>query len=132
VLRISGGGGRGAGGSALASSNSAALTIRHQTHGCHSWSLDGKTWHATQALALHRGGTIAVINNDVMPQTLLKLSGPKATLVRAHMTHSGATALVGFSAKGTYVFTTKAGEDYMKGIKTTGEDNVLRLVVKVT
>jgi hypothetical protein len=31
----------------------------------------------------------------------------------------------------TYIFTTKAGEDYMKGVKTSGEDNILRLVVTV-
>jgi hypothetical protein len=48
------------------------------------------------------------------------------------MKHMGATAYVGFPTKGTYVFTTKAGEDYMSGVKTIGEDNVLKLVVTVT
>jgi hypothetical protein len=43
-----------------------------------------------------------------------------------------ARAHVGFPAKGTYVFTTKAGEDYMQGIKTIGEDNVLKLTVIVS
>ena len=47
------------------------------------------------------------------------------------MKRMGAIAHVTFSAKGTYVFTTKPGEDYMTGVKTTGEDNVLKLVVKV-
>jgi hypothetical protein len=38
-----------------------------------------------------------------------------------------------FAKTGTYVFLTKAGEDYpsMSNMKTIGEDNVLRLVVKV-
>ncbi len=31
----------------------------------------------------------------------------------------------------TTIVKTKAGEDYMKGMKTIGEDNVLRLVVTV-
>ena len=48
------------------------------------------------------------------------------------MKHMRATAYVGFPTRGTYVFNTRAGEDYMKGIKTTGEDNVLKLVVTVT
>ena len=36
-----------------------------------------------------------------------------------------------FAKAGVYTFTTKAGEDYMKGIKTIGEDNVLKLKVTV-
>ena len=47
------------------------------------------------------------------------------------MSHFGATSKVTFLRAGTYVFTTKAGEDYMKGVKTTGEDNVLTLKVVV-
>ena len=39
---------------------------------------------------------------------------------------------VAFAKAGVYRFTTKAGEDYMKGVKTIGEDNVLRLTVQVS
>ena len=39
---------------------------------------------------------------------------------------------VTFSKAGVYKLTTKPGEDYMKGMKTIGEDNVLRLTVKVS
>jgi hypothetical protein len=119
-------------GSALATRNNATITIRHQTQGCHSWSLDGKTWHASQTLTLVRGGVLAVVDNDVMPHKLIQLRGPKASITGAAMKHISATAHVGFTVKGTYVFTTKAGEDYMTGVKTIGEDNVLTLVVKVT
>lgn len=119
-------------GSALATRNNATITIKHQTRGCHSWSLNGKTWAASQSVTLVRGGVLTVVNNDVMAHTLIELSGPKTSLVGATMKHLSATAHVGFPAKGTYVFTTKTGEDYMKGIKTIGEDNVLKLVVKVT
>jgi plastocyanin len=118
-------------GSALAAGNSATLTIRHQTHGCHSWSFDGKTWHASQAITVTRGASLTIIDNDVMPHKLIQVSGPKATLARTAMKHIGASAHVVFPVKGTYVFTTRAGEDYMKGVKTTGEDNVLKLIVKV-
>ena len=38
---------------------------------------------------------------------------------------------VTFAKPGRYVFGTKPGEDYMKGIKTIGADNVLKLVVTV-
>jgi hypothetical protein len=119
-------------GSAAAAPNSATITIRHETHGCHSWSLDGKTWRATQSVTLVRGGTLAVVDNDVMPHKLIQLSGPKPVVARISMTHMGSTAYIGFRLAGTYVFTTKAGEDYTKGVKTIGDDHVLKLVVKVT
>ena len=121
-------------GSALASSGlkSATITIRHETHGCHSWSLNGTSWGARQTLSVARGSTLAVVDNDVMPHKLIQVSGPKATIAHNAMQHMHATAYVGFAARGTYVFTTKAGEDYMQGIKTTGADNALRLVVKVS
>jgi plastocyanin len=119
-------------GSALASSNGKTLTIRHQLHGCHSWSFDGTSWHAAQSATMARGATLTVIDNDVMPHTLIQVKGPKSTITGAAMKKMGAMAHVAFSARGTYVFTTKAGEDYMKGVKTIGEDNVLRLVVKVS
>lgn len=115
------------------SPSAATLTIRHQMKGCHTWSFDGKTWAASQKLTLNRGSTLAVVDNDVMPHRLVQLNGPHAKLAHAWMTHMGASALVGFAARGTYVFETKAGEDYpsVKGMETVGEDHVLRLVVTV-
>ena len=118
-------------GSALATQKSATITIKHQTRGCHSWSLDGKMWRASQSLTLVRGGVLTVVDNDIMPHKLIQVSGPKASLSGVAMTHMSARAHVAFPVKGTYVFTTKAGEDYMQGVKTIGEDNVLKLVVKV-
>jgi hypothetical protein len=118
-------------GSAVAATNNATLTIKHQTRGCHTWSFDGKSWHATQKITLVQGGVLTVVDNDVMPHKLIQVSGPKATVAHTAMKRMGASAYVGFPSKGTYVFTTKAGEDYMKGIKTIGEDNVLKLVVKI-
>jgi hypothetical protein len=121
-------------GSAVAATNNATLTIKHQTHGCHSWSLDGKSWHATQRITIVRGGVLAVVDNDVMSHKLIQVSGPQPQLAGTTMNHMGATAYVGFRTRGTYVFKTRAGEDYgyAKGIKTVGEDNILKLVVTVT
>jgi hypothetical protein len=118
-------------GSALASTNSTTLTIRHQMHGCHSWSFDGQSWKVSQSTTMTRGSVLTVVDNDVMPHKLVQVSGPKALVTGAAMTHMGGKAHVVFIAKGTYAFTTKPGEDYVKGVTTTGEDNVLRLVVKV-
>jgi plastocyanin len=119
-------------GSALAHSPQATLTIRHQVRGCHSWSFNGGAYKASQRIKVEVGTTLTVIDNDVMPHKLVQLSGPKAWLIKPAMRHMSAQAKVVFGAKGTYTFTTRAGEDYMQGMKTIGEDNVLRLTVVVS
>jgi len=131
--------------------SSASLVIRHQLHGCHSWAVGGGAYKPSQSIQLRLGQTLTVTNNDIMPHTLVKLSGPAVSykaiktplgspMMRAKghfgpnaMTHVGARTRVSFSRAGTYVFKTKAGEDYpnMSMMKTTGEDNVLRLTVMV-
>jgi len=111
---------------------STTLTIRHQLRGCHSWSLNGGAYKPAQAVTLTQGATLTIVNNDVMPHKLVKLSGPALTLPSsANMNHSAATTHVKFSKAGVYKFMTKAGEDYMKGVKTIGADNILRLRVTV-
>ena len=118
-------------GAAAAAPKSATLTIRHQMKGCHTWAFTGGAWNATQSVTLARGAKLTVVDNDVMPHKLVQLSGPQAKLNTPAMKHMGAQATVVFSKVGNYVFGTKAGEDYTSGVKTIGEDNVLRLVVTV-
>ncbi len=113
------------------SSHSATLVIRHQTRGCHSWALNGGPFNPSQKITLARGATLTIRNTDVMPHVLIKANGPAAVLKHAAMNRMGAIATVTFLKSGTYVFTTKAGEDYMAGVKTTGPDNILSLVVHV-
>ena len=43
----------------------------------------------------------------------------------------GATTSIKLTQPGVYRFRTRAGEDYMAGLKTTGEDNILTLTVTV-
>jgi plastocyanin len=118
--------------SAFASSPKANVTIRHQLRGCHAWSFDNGAYKASLKINLAPGSTLTVTDNDVMPHKLIQLSGTKLHLVTPAMSHTGATAKVTFSKKGTYRFTTKPGEDYMQGVKTIGEDNILRLTVTVS
>jgi hypothetical protein len=132
---------------ASAAGNSATIVIRHQVKGCHSWSANGDAYKPSQAIALHRGAAMSVTNNDVMPHKLVETSGPAVTITRlssgtgmgmkgtfppAMMAHMGSRTKVTFSKPGVYKFTTKVGEDYMSGVKTVGEDNVLRLTVTVS
>ncbi len=111
----------------------AKVVLRHQMRGCHTWSVNGGSYRAALSTVLARGGTIVFINGDVMPHKLIQKSGPA---VRYHgnpaMRHMSASVQVTFPKGGVYRFTTKAGEDYMTGVKTIGEDNVLRLTVRVS
>jgi plastocyanin len=118
---------------ASAAPGSASLVIRHQLHGCHSWSLNGAAFKPSQTLNLGVKGTLTFANNDVMSHRLVEKSGPAVQLKgSATMGRIGATLKVTFPTAGTYVFTTKPGVDYMKGITTIGADNVLKLVVHVS
>ena len=111
----------------------ATIVIRHETHGCHSWSLNSGAYKASLTAHIARGGTIIVRNNDVMPHKLIQKSGPAVHFI-GHMAmgHMSASVKVSFPKAGVYRLLTKPGEDYSKGIKTTGEDNILRLTVKVS
>jgi plastocyanin len=113
---------------------SSTITIRHQMRGCHAWAVNGGAYRPTQRTTLARGGTIRFIDNDVMPHKLVLVSGPA---VRYHgspaMRHMSASVRVAFPRAGVYRFTTKPGDDYPGlAMKTIGEDNVLRLTVRVS
>lgn len=130
------------------SSAAATVLIRHQVAHCHAWSVNGGPYAADHRLALTRGGTITFINNDVMPHRLLELAGPARVTMRngstmpmgqsMHGTRApgvmrgmGSTTAITLTKAGVYHFRTRAGEDYMRGFTTTGEDNVLTLTVTV-
>ena len=112
-------------------SPSVRVTIRHQARGCHSWAIGNGAYRAAQTLAAKTGTTVTFTNNDMMPQTLVQTAGPRLSLHAPRLAHMGASTRVTFTKPGTYRFTTKAGEDYMSGVKTIGADNVLTLVVHV-
>ncbi|MGZ4290738.1 MAG: cupredoxin domain-containing protein [Gaiellaceae bacterium] len=121
------------GATSTAGTNTASILIRHQTHGCHTWSVGNGVFRASQTVHLARGGTLTIVNDDVMPQPLFQKSGPKAqTSGNSKLDKIGASVKVTFTKAGTYRFATKAGEDY-PGVKapTVGEDNNLTLTVIV-
>jgi len=108
------------------------LIIRHQTRGCHTWGLAGGTYKASQSMTLTKGEHLMIGNNDVMPHRIVQLAGPALKLgSAANLNAAGKTIDLVFKKSGVYRFTTKPGEDYTKGIKTIGEDNVLKLKITV-
>jgi plastocyanin len=133
ILAVVAAGGAAASLAAAAAPSQATLTIHHQLRGCHAWAVGNGRFKPAQSLALARGGTITVIDNDVMPHTLIQTSGPAVRFIgKPAMIHMSARVTVVFPKAGVYHFKTKAGEDYFKGIKTIGEDNKLTLTVNVS
>jgi len=116
----------------VASPMKATVTIRHQLRGCHTWAVNGGAFRRAQHMRLARGGTVTFVNNDMMGQKLVQRAGPAVRYVgRPNMNHPAASVKVRFTRAGVYRFTTRPGEDYMKDMKTIGEDNVLTLKVVV-
>jgi plastocyanin len=110
---------------------SASAMIDHVTRGCHTLVLPSGASGPSQTFRLAAGGTLHIQDNDVMPHTLIRVSGPPVDFTGAAMRHMGAKSSVTFPTAGTYVLSTKAGEDYMKGITTIGPDNTLHIRVVV-
>jgi hypothetical protein len=111
------------------------FVIRHQVRGCHTWSYAGGPLKAAQVARIARGGTIAIVNNDVMPQKFFKKSGPAVRFSgKLAMNHVGAAIEVRFLKAGVYTFATTAGEDYAfaKNLVTKGPDNNLTLKITVS
>ena len=121
----------------LASGASAAgtttITISHQMRGCHMWQVTNGSPKANLSVTLKAGTVLRFVNNDIMPHQLIQQAGPKLRLQRAAMSRMSATTSVKLVSKGVYRFTTKPGEDYktFSSMKTTGEDYVLHLTVRV-
>jgi plastocyanin len=118
--------------SAASAQGHASVVIRHQMRGCHTWSVNGGPFKASQSITLRRGSWLTVTDNDIMSHKLVLTSGPALRITNALLKHTGATLKVTLSKPGVYHFTTKPGEDYMSGMKTIGADNVLRLTVVVS
>lgn len=134
--------------SAAAPPGSGSITIRHQLRGCHTWSLNGGAYRAGLDVRLARGGTLTIMNTDLMVQKLIRERGPAVgmkTISHDHMkmvglhritgpgvmNHMGAVLKVTFPRAGTYRFRSEDLGDYFE-LKTAGEDNELQLVVRVS
>lgn len=109
------------------------ISIRHQMRGCHSWSFNSGPFKPSLSVNVKAGTVLRFTNNDVMPHKLIQAAGPKVRLAHPNMLKMASSATVKLTQKGVYRFTTKAGEDYSwaSSMKTSGEDHVLQLTVRV-
>jgi hypothetical protein len=90
-----------------ASMDSATLLIRHQDAHVNTWSLNGGPFRAHQSVTLERGSTLAVIDNDVLPNRLVEVAGGTVKMrsgTTMPMRHMGAWTTVTFVSTGVYRF----------------------------
>lgn len=117
---------------ANARQNYNTVQIRHQTRGCHAWSVNGGAYARVATMGVARGALVTFTNNDVMRHTLIQTGGPKVVIGSARMAKIGARAYITFTRPGLYRFTTKFAEDYAgMDMETIGKDSVLGLRVIV-
>ena len=119
--------------SAAPAGGTATIVIRHAMRGCHSWAFKSGPFKPSLSVSVSSGTVVRFTNNDVMPHKLIQTAGPKVRLIHQNMSKMASSATVKLTTRGVYRFTTKAGEDYpwAASMKTAGEDNVLRLTVRV-
>jgi len=116
---------------AAAPARSASLTIRHQTKGCHTWSLNRGPYKVVQVVRLARGGTMTVTNNDVEVQELVQTAGPPARMITPVMSRIGATARVVFPRRGVYRFRNEEGKPLVPDLQVMGESILkVRVIVR--
>jgi plastocyanin len=106
------------------------VAIVHVQKGCHVWSV-GALKTPNLRLSLHRGDTLAVVNQDLDMHNLVEVSGPP-TNTGGFMMMNQRVALR-FTKAGLYRFHTRVAD--MRGMpeaKTIGPDNKLVLTVRVS
>jgi plastocyanin len=119
--------------SAAPAGGTASIAIRHAMRGCHSWAFNSGPFKSSLSVSVSAGTVVRFTNNDVMPHKLVQTAGPKVRVTRPNMNKMASSATVRLTSKGVYRFMTRAGEDYpwAGSMKTIGEDNVLRVTVRV-
>jgi plastocyanin len=105
------------------------VAIVHVQKGCHVWSVGARKTPSLH-LALHKGATLAVVNQDLDMHKLVQVSGPRINAGAFMMMNQ--RVVLRFTKAGVYRFHTRVAD--MRGMpeaKTIGPDNKLVLTVSV-
>ena len=107
------------------SPGNASLVIRHQTRGCHSWSVERRPVQGKPDVTLRHGGPLTVTDNDVMPHTLVLTSGPALRIAHPKLGHPGASLTITLTKPRRLSLHDEGRRGLHGRLKTIGEDNVL-------
>ena len=110
----------------------ASLSIIHVVKGCHVLMLNGAPGVVNATIPLRRGGKLSIINNDEQEHQAVQLSGPLTLPKLANMNSLGATSQATFTKAGVYRFKFTIGRDFVKNLRTVGEDYNMTMKVVVS
>ena len=108
-----------------------ALSIVHTVRGCHVWSTGSQTLGPTATISLKPGAKLKIRGTCPMDFDLTQTAGPKLALGGTRV-YTGTTRTLVFRKAGVYKLRAKNVQTSEEaGLQTLGEDNSLRLTIRV-
>jgi len=110
---------------------SLALSIVHFVRGCHVWSTTSKVLGPSATLSVKRGTRLKIRVSCPMDFDLRQTAGSRLALGGPRF-HTGTTRTIVFRKAGVYKLVAKNVQTSDEvGLETLGEDNSLKLTVRV-
>jgi hypothetical protein len=108
-----------------------SMSIVHVVRGCHVWALGAKQLSAKTVVRVKPGTKLKLRITCPMDFDIVQVSGPKLRLGGARF-YTGSTRVIVFRKAGLYKFVAKNVQTSEEvGLQTLGEDNLLRLTIRV-
>lgn len=108
-----------------------SMSIVHVLRGCHVWALGPKQLGPTAAITVKPGTKLKLRVTCPMDFDLVQTAGPKVALGDRRF-YAGSTRVITFRKAGLYRFAAKNVQTSDEiGLETLGDDNALRLTVRV-
>jgi hypothetical protein len=108
-----------------------ALSIVHFVRGCHVWSTPSKVLGPTHAITVKPGTRLKIRVSCPMDFDLKQIAGPRVALGGSRL-YTGTTRTFVFRKPGIYkLVAANVQTSDEAGLETLGDDNTLRLTVRV-
>ena len=108
-----------------------AMSIVHFVRGCHVWSKGSKVLGPATTITTKPGARLTIRISCPMDFDLVQTAGPRLALGRPRLV-AGTTRTIVFRKAGVYKLVAKNVQTSEEvGLETLGEDNTLRLTVRV-
>ena len=107
------------------------MSVVHVVRGCHVWVLGSKQLGPSAIVTMKPGTKLKLRMNCPMDFDLVQVAGPKVALGGTRF-YAGTTRVVTFKKAGVYRFAAKNVQTSDEiGLETLGDDNALRLTIRV-
>jgi hypothetical protein len=108
-----------------------SMSIVHVLRGCHVWALSSKQLGPTATVTVKPGTKLKLRVNCPMDFDIVQVAGPRLALGDPRF-YTGSTRVIVFKKAGLYRFAAKNVQTSDEvGLETLGDDNGLRLTIRV-